>query len=241
MIDNAKRTGVAIEAHYQFLLWLLPALEKFPRSHKLTVGDRIETTALNVLEALIEATYTRERNQRGNFVSIRSELYNLPHTELVKFNHRSAGARFCAELPRCLARSLPDARRSLFDRQLVAAALVAVKARTEGMKSGWSEVRGSVRSVDCPTIFMATQAAQFGALHVPTIGPPFEPRKPRAGVHDRLQLRLVGDVQHVGHHTCCVDGAVPALVVTLGAGDQLDDPVQRVVLAPPRQEPWFRL
>jgi hypothetical protein len=38
-------------------------VEKFPRSHKFTIGDRIEATALDVLESLIEATYTKERNQ----------------------------------------------------------------------------------------------------------------------------------------------------------------------------------
>jgi len=61
--DNSKRTGAAIEAHYQFLAWLVPTIEKFPKSHKFTIGDRIETVALDVLEALIEATYTRERTQ----------------------------------------------------------------------------------------------------------------------------------------------------------------------------------
>jgi len=40
--DNAKRTGPALEAHYQFLLWLLPTVEKFPRNHKFTLGDRVE-------------------------------------------------------------------------------------------------------------------------------------------------------------------------------------------------------
>jgi hypothetical protein len=63
MADHSKRTGTAIEAHYQFVLWLLPAIEKFPRSHKFTLGDRIENGALNVLEALVEATYTRQRTQ----------------------------------------------------------------------------------------------------------------------------------------------------------------------------------
>jgi hypothetical protein len=61
MTDNSKCTGAAIEAHYQFLVWLLLTVEKFPRSHKFTLGDRIEITALEVLEALIEATYTRDR------------------------------------------------------------------------------------------------------------------------------------------------------------------------------------
>jgi hypothetical protein len=53
MTDNSKRTGAAIEAHYRFLAWLAPTIEKFPKSHKFTVGDRIETIALDVLEALV--------------------------------------------------------------------------------------------------------------------------------------------------------------------------------------------
>jgi hypothetical protein len=61
MTDNSRRTGAAVEAHYRFLVWLMPTIEKFPRSHKFTIGDRIQIAALNVLETLIEATYTRER------------------------------------------------------------------------------------------------------------------------------------------------------------------------------------
>jgi len=38
MLDNSKRTGAAVEAHYQFLMWLIPVIEKFPRSHKFTTG-----------------------------------------------------------------------------------------------------------------------------------------------------------------------------------------------------------
>ena len=63
MADNAKRTGAAIEAHYQFLLWLGPLLEKFPKDKKFTIGDRIQNIALDILEELIEATYTRDRLQ----------------------------------------------------------------------------------------------------------------------------------------------------------------------------------
>ena len=42
-------------------MWLVPAVEKFPRTQKFLLGDRIQTTALDVLECLIEATYTRDR------------------------------------------------------------------------------------------------------------------------------------------------------------------------------------
>lgn len=37
----------ALEAMIHLLLWLSPTIEKFPRSDKFTLGDRIETTALD--------------------------------------------------------------------------------------------------------------------------------------------------------------------------------------------------
>jgi hypothetical protein len=46
---------------FSFLQWLVLTVEKFPRDQKFLLGDRIQKTALDVLEALIEATYTRER------------------------------------------------------------------------------------------------------------------------------------------------------------------------------------
>jgi len=63
MKDNGRRTGPALEAHQQFILWLVPTIERFPRSQKFLLGDRIQGVALDVLEALIEATYTRERDR----------------------------------------------------------------------------------------------------------------------------------------------------------------------------------
>jgi hypothetical protein len=61
MTDIARRTGPALEAHQRFIQWLVPTVEKFPRAQKFLLGDRIQATALDVLEALIEATYTRDR------------------------------------------------------------------------------------------------------------------------------------------------------------------------------------
>jgi hypothetical protein len=55
-IDRSRRSGVALEKTYQFLLWLIPAVEKFPRAQKFLLGDRMQTLALDVQESLIEAT-----------------------------------------------------------------------------------------------------------------------------------------------------------------------------------------
>ena len=59
--DRARETGAALEGHHRFILWLVPTLEKFPRSQRFLLGDRIQRAALDVLDSLIEATHTRQR------------------------------------------------------------------------------------------------------------------------------------------------------------------------------------
>ena len=54
--NRARTTGAALEAHYRFILWLVPTVERFPRNRKFLLGDRIQVTALDVLERLIGAT-----------------------------------------------------------------------------------------------------------------------------------------------------------------------------------------
>ena len=60
---DARRTGPAVESMYRFMLWLVPTVEKFPRRQKFLLGDRLQATALEVLERLVEATYTRDRRR----------------------------------------------------------------------------------------------------------------------------------------------------------------------------------
>jgi len=57
--DNARQTGPALEEMFEFLAWLAPKIERFPRGHRFTLGDRIQTTALDVMDALIAATGMR--------------------------------------------------------------------------------------------------------------------------------------------------------------------------------------
>ena len=59
--DKSRTTGPALEQAYRFVLWLVPTVEKFPRGQKFLLGDRIQATALDVIEHLVEATYTRAR------------------------------------------------------------------------------------------------------------------------------------------------------------------------------------
>ena len=83
--DNARTTGAALEAHYRFILWLVPAVERFPRNRKFLLGDRIQAAALDVLERLIEATYTRRRTSHQSGANRGLEkprfLFRLAHDQ----------------------------------------------------------------------------------------------------------------------------------------------------------------
>ena len=59
----AEETSVmqVIPKLVDFILWIIPALDKFPKSQKFLLGDRIETGLLDVLDKLIEANYSREK------------------------------------------------------------------------------------------------------------------------------------------------------------------------------------
>ena len=89
--DGARGTGPALESHYRFLLWLVPAVERFPRSRKFLLGDRIQRTALDVLESLIDATYTRQRAHHLARANLGLEklrfLFRLAH-DLRLLDHR---------------------------------------------------------------------------------------------------------------------------------------------------------
>ena len=89
--DGARGTGPALESHYRFLLWLVPAVERFPRSQKFLLGDRIQRTALDVLESLIDATYTRQRGHHLARANLGIEklrfLFRLAH-DLRYLDHR---------------------------------------------------------------------------------------------------------------------------------------------------------
>jgi hypothetical protein len=46
---------------YDLLLWLLPKAEKFARSYRFTVGDRMVNLGLDLLILLVEAAYSAEK------------------------------------------------------------------------------------------------------------------------------------------------------------------------------------
>ena len=58
-----KKSGEvdAVTRIYDLLLWIVPKLDKFPRSQKFLVGDRIENLLLDTLELLLDAAFSKKQ------------------------------------------------------------------------------------------------------------------------------------------------------------------------------------
>lgn len=51
----------AITKLYDYMLWVIPKIDAFPRSRKFTLGDRMENLLLDILAVLIEAAYSKNK------------------------------------------------------------------------------------------------------------------------------------------------------------------------------------
>jgi len=63
-----------IQKTYDLLLWLTNHVVKFPRSHKFSLGDRLERHLYGVLEGLLRAKYTRDRVELLQAVNLDLEI-----------------------------------------------------------------------------------------------------------------------------------------------------------------------
>ncbi|MBI4651197.1 diversity-generating retroelement protein Avd [Candidatus Desantisbacteria bacterium] len=63
----------AITKLYDFILWIIPKLEKFPRSQKFLLADRIENFLLDILELLIEASYSKNKSNQLKNANLKLE------------------------------------------------------------------------------------------------------------------------------------------------------------------------
>ena len=87
-----SNTPKAIDDCHELLRWIIPQLDKFPRNHRFTLGDRIETGLLDVLEALVAAAYSHNKSadleQANRRINVVRHLWRLAY-ELKIIAHKS--------------------------------------------------------------------------------------------------------------------------------------------------------
>lgn len=64
----------AVQDCHALLAWLIPVLDSFPRARRYGLGDRIESALLDVLEALLEAAYSRDKAAALKRANLRLEI-----------------------------------------------------------------------------------------------------------------------------------------------------------------------
>ncbi len=67
------------------MLYMVPQIEKFPRSHKFLIGDRIETSIMDILDQLIRAYYGRKSTKIEQLAEVNLRLEQLRF--LIRLSH----------------------------------------------------------------------------------------------------------------------------------------------------------
>jgi hypothetical protein len=75
-----------IQKCYDLVKWYIPIIERFPKVHKFTLGDRIINQLYEILEGLIRAKFAR--NKLAKLEDLNTELAILRHQTrlLLDFN-----------------------------------------------------------------------------------------------------------------------------------------------------------
>ncbi len=59
--NKQDNSPLAVQRCHELLLWLIPLLDQFPRNRRFTLGERIESGLLDILQLLVEAAYSKQK------------------------------------------------------------------------------------------------------------------------------------------------------------------------------------
>jgi hypothetical protein len=69
---------IVITKTYDLILWSCNHTSKFPRNHRFVLGERIERNLYNLLETLITAKYTKNRQRLLEDANLALEVLRFP-------------------------------------------------------------------------------------------------------------------------------------------------------------------
>lgn len=94
-----------MQSCHELLTWLVPRLDSFPRKRRYTLGERIETSLLEVLRCLVEAAYSREKKallgRANRELEVVRHLWRVAHElEAMPTKRYAHGAKLLDDLGR---------------------------------------------------------------------------------------------------------------------------------------------
>jgi hypothetical protein len=73
----------AVQDCHNLLIWLIPLLDNFPRNRRFTLGERLESGLLEILELLVAAAYAKDKRDiltRANLrLAVVRHLWRMAH------------------------------------------------------------------------------------------------------------------------------------------------------------------
>jgi hypothetical protein len=98
--DNLPKV---VQDCHDLLTWLIPLLDHFPRNRRFTLGERLENSLLEILELLVEAAYSKTKQQalqRANLrLAVVRHLWRMAHElETIPGKRYAHGAKLMDDL-----------------------------------------------------------------------------------------------------------------------------------------------
>ena len=93
----------AVQDCHTLVIWLIPLLDNFPRNRRFTLGERLESGLLEILELLVEAAYVKNKRdllKRANSrLAVIRHLWRMAHElKTIPANRYEYGAKLMEEL-----------------------------------------------------------------------------------------------------------------------------------------------
>jgi len=57
LLSTSNEPAVVVQRAYDWALWIIPKVEKFPKSYRFPIGQSLVTASLELLMNLVDATY----------------------------------------------------------------------------------------------------------------------------------------------------------------------------------------
>ncbi len=81
--QSQPETPKVVQDCHQFLAWLIPQLDKFPRNRRFTLGERLESEMIEVLAASVSAAYAKHKQplleRASQRISVAMHLWRLAY------------------------------------------------------------------------------------------------------------------------------------------------------------------
>ena len=78
-----------IQKTYDCIKWYVPIIERLPKIHKFTLGDRIINQLYDLLEGLIQAKYAKNKLTQLESLNIKLDILRYQTRMMLDFNKMS--------------------------------------------------------------------------------------------------------------------------------------------------------